>query len=120
MIFLEDLPDWRPELKELAFVGFVEESTATVGGWRICQTITLAWLLDELTKAIRSKDAFGRWLAESELEGRWTEGQRQKLWTAGREDAQFLVSVDGCTGTGVWRRSGVRGLIGGWSGQQTT
>jgi hypothetical protein len=46
----------------------------------VTQTIMLAWLWDELMRAIRSEDAFGRWLRSTELEGRWTYGQRQQLW----------------------------------------
>ncbi|MEM7134581.1 MAG: effector-associated domain EAD1-containing protein [Chloroflexota bacterium] len=81
--FLADLPNWEPELKELAYVGFIKRSKAS-GGWDINQTITLAWFVDELTKASRSESDFARWLVESELERRWTQGQREKLRIAGQ------------------------------------
>lgn len=103
--FLESLPDWEPELKELAYVGFVKRSAGTVGGWRISQTITLAWLIDELTRAMRSEDAFGQWLSESELEGRWSQSQRDKLWQAGRElrsfTSQLLIAMARGFGEGL-------------------
>ena len=48
-------------------------------GWRITQRVMLLWLADELMRVIRTESAFARWLQSAELEGRWTQGQREQL-----------------------------------------
>ena len=68
-----------PELRDLSHLGLVEATDGQPGGWRIAHEIMLAWLTDELMRSVREEVDFEDWLRKSEMQGRWTVGQREQL-----------------------------------------
>lgn len=76
---LEGLSGLGPELRDLTHLGLVEKTDGQPGGWRIAHEIMLAWLTDELMRSVREEVDFEDWLRKSEMQGRWTVGQREQL-----------------------------------------
>jgi hypothetical protein len=88
--FIRDMKDFGPELRELKKRGFTEEDEAVPGGWRVRPGAFLWWLADELTRTVRSEDAFEEWLRAEVVEGPLTRKERQQLGKVARETIDLV------------------------------
>jgi hypothetical protein len=77
---LVDLNHLGPELRDHGASGLLVADGSIPGGWRVRHGVMLWWLADELERAIRSESEFGEWLRRAELDGRWTKGQKQRIF----------------------------------------
>ena len=90
MTFIRDMKDFGPELRELKKRGFTEEVEAVPGGWRVRPGAFLWWLADELTRTVRSDEAFEDWLRAEVVEGPLTRKERQQLGKVARETIELV------------------------------
>lgn len=76
---VHDMADLEPELRLLKKHGFVTESAAIPGGWRVRPAAVLWWLADEVRRTIRPDTPFEDWLREQELDGLVTRKEKQRF-----------------------------------------
>jgi hypothetical protein len=88
--FIRDMKDFGPELRELKKRGFTEEEESIPGGWRVRPGAFLWWLADELTRTVRSDEAFEDWLRAEVVEGPLTRKERQQLSKVARETIELV------------------------------
>jgi hypothetical protein len=88
--FIRDIRDFRPELRELKRRGFTQEDDSIPGGWRVRPGVFLWWLADELTRTVRSQEAFDDWLRGEVLEGALTRKEKQQLGQVARQTMDMV------------------------------
>lgn len=89
---IEDITDYNPELRRLKDAGTIiatEENS-----WQITQQAFLWWLADEVKRITRDKTGFEKWLCEQEMDGLFTEEEREKM-------GQVAKKVSGLLGKGA-------------------
>lgn len=65
--FIQELPDFSPEIHTLKTIGWLEEEADIPGGYAVTQGAMLWWLSDELLRTIRSDTPFEEWLRNQEV-----------------------------------------------------
>ena len=87
--WVEDLSDYRLELDALEVSGVLTQTNDK--DWRIKQEALLWWLADELIKTVRDDVAFKEWLLAQEMDGLFTNEQRQQIG----QTAKKIVEITG-------------------------
>lgn len=88
---LEDLRNYRAELRQLSKLGFIVEDSHFPGGWKIQPEVMLWWLADELTRLLRDDASVTEWLQTNRMDGLLTPTQRKHLTAAGRFVGELLL-----------------------------
>jgi hypothetical protein len=88
--FIRDIRDFGPELRELKRRGFTQDDDSIPGGWRVRPGVFLWWLTDELTRTVRSQEAFDDWLRGEVLEGALTRKEKQHLNQVARQTMEVV------------------------------
>ncbi len=63
------LSSYDPELKDLAYRGFIKKAPELPSGWEISAKVMLLWIGDELQRALRRGDGMVSWLREQGWDG---------------------------------------------------
>lgn len=87
--WIEDISEYRLELDALEVSGVLTQTNDQE--WRVNQDALLWWLADELITTVRDDVAFKDWLLAQEMDGLFTQGQRQKFGQA----AKKIVEITG-------------------------
>lgn len=98
---LENLPDLRPELASLERQGYIVQAANTQSGWRVRPEAFVWWMNDELTRAVRNKDAFDTWVQAQEWGVLLKKGQLDQLEKAGQGLQDFFKDGVGAFLKGV-------------------
>ena len=69
---------------------FTEEDETVPGGWRVRPGAFLWWLADELTRTVRSDEAFEDWLRAEVVEGPLTRKEKQQLSQVARQTMDLV------------------------------
>ncbi len=88
--FAEELPRLAPELSDLERKGILAPHDRYAGGYCAEPEIMLTWLADELIKAGRTEDEFGKWVQDRGLEGVFTKGEKEKYKKAALAVGKYL------------------------------
>ena len=87
-----ELPDYKPELRELKRRWFfIREDPELSSGWCIPAIVMLWWLADEWIKTLRQQDDLSLWLTSQGLDGgRSKVGERKQIGATVKKAASFF------------------------------
>ncbi len=77
---LKELRNWGPELGALRERGAIVEVSNVPAGYRVSSEIMLAWLADEVVKAVRGDQPFDQWLQAKEIEGAFLSNEEKSVF----------------------------------------
>lgn len=83
---ISEIKNMSAELRELQTRGLISEDPKRNSKWRVCSSISLWWLADQIVREVRDEASCQKWLVNQKIEGLLTTSE-QKKW------ADILSSV---------------------------
>ncbi|GAB4522152.1 MAG: hypothetical protein Fur0018_03530 [Anaerolineales bacterium] len=84
---------YDPEIKTLAYTGFIKEDPELPGGWQISAKVMLLWIGDALLRGLRDEAQATQWLAEQEWDGMFTRQEKEQLTNAAKGLVEWLPKL---------------------------
>lgn len=87
------LPLYDPEIKTLAYRGFIKKAPELPSGWQLSAKVMLPWIGDGLQRGLRDEAKATQWLAMQGWEGMLTRQEREQLIKAAKGLIEWLPKL---------------------------